>query len=85
MTQRAALESTVADHDLPTALVELALGLADAVDAEPGNAAMWREYRAAVKDLMEVVNGSADDDVATFQQSVQSPIVLAAVRNAKNA
>lgn len=83
--QRRALESTVDGHTIPPALLELAYGLADAVDVEPGNAALWREYRAAVNAVMEVVNGSADDDDAAFQRSIVTPVVLAEVRNRKDA
>lgn len=82
MNQRSALEETAEGHDIPAALLELALGLADAVDNEPGNAAMWREYRAAVSAVMEVVNGSPDDDDAEFRASVS---LLPSVRNAPDA
>lgn len=41
------------------ALLALARGLANAVDQDPGNAALWREYRAAVGAVMEA--GAADD------------------------
>lgn len=85
MSQRTALETTADGHDVPDAVLTLALGLADAVDADPSNAAMWREYRAAVSAVMEVVNGSDDDEAAAFRDSIATPIVLATVRDAKNA
>jgi hypothetical protein len=43
------------------ALVTAAQTLADAVDAEPGHASLWREYRSALNDLRGV-GGSDDDD-----------------------
>lgn len=70
------------------ALVEAARSMADAVDAGefcrglPGEscgarvhspAAMWKEYRAAVRDLMEVESG-VDDESAGFLRAVQAPV-----------
>lgn len=85
MSQRSALEATVEGHDVPAAVLELALGLADIVDGEPSNAAMWREYRAAIGAVMEVVSGSDDDEAAAFREEIATPIVLAQVRDRKNA
>lgn len=55
------------------ALVALARGLAGAVDAEPGNAALWREYRAAVTTLGQVAGGEVDDDTAAFLVAIRTP------------
>lgn len=56
------------------ALVALARGLAAAVDAEPGNAALWREYRAAVVALSQVATGGeVDDDTAAFLVAIRTP------------
>lgn len=56
------------------ALVALARGLAAAVDAEPGNAALWREYRAAVAAVMQAgVVDDADDDTAAFILQISTP------------
>lgn len=85
MSQRTALDQTIEGRDVPPAVLELARGLAAAVDTAPENAALWREYRAAVNAVMEVVNGSPDDDDAAFLESVSAPIMLAEVRNKKNA
>lgn len=58
---------------VPDALVELCRSLARAVDAEPGNAALFREYRAALDDLRETASASVDDDTADFRISIQTP------------
>lgn len=59
--------------DSHAALVALARGLAAAVDAEPGNAALWREYRATVVALGQVSAGEVDDDTAAFLVSIRTP------------
>lgn len=70
--------------DTNEALVALARGLAAAVDAAPDNAALWREYRAAVTALMEVgSDGGIDDDTQAFLLALRSP-VRAKVGNGKN-
>lgn len=65
-----------------SAAVALAKALAAAVDADPcgecgagQNAALWREYRAAVASLMSEVGTGDDLDEATtlFRISVQTP------------
>lgn len=57
------------------ALVTLARRLAVACDAAPGNAALWREYRAAVASLQEVGANDVDpDDAGQFAAEVQSPV-----------
>lgn len=67
------------------ALVALARGLAAAVDAAPENAALWREYRAAVTALSEVgIDSDVDDDTQAFLLALRSP-VRAKVGNGKNA
>ena len=61
--------------DETEALVALARGLAAAVDAAPENAALWREYRAAVTVLSEVgADGDIDDDTQAFVLSVRTPV-----------
>jgi site-specific recombinase len=59
--------------DSHAALVALARGLAAAVDAEPGNAALWREYRATVVALGQVSAGEVDADTAAFLVSIRTP------------
>jgi len=58
---------------VPRALVELVRSLAAAVDAEPGNAALFREYRASLDDLREAASTATDDDTAEFRISIQTP------------
>ena len=58
---------------VPAALVELCKSLARAVDEEPGNAALFREYRASLDDLRETAAGAGDDDTAEFLISIQTP------------
>lgn len=43
------------------ARVIAACALADAVDADPTNASLWREYRAALETLRLVEDGGPDD------------------------
>jgi len=67
------------------ALVALARGLAVAVDAAPENAALWREYRAAVTALSEVgSDGDIDDDTQAFLLALRTPL-RPKVGNGKNA
>ena len=48
---RTAAEQTLAGYDGPAVVAQLVRSLADAVDAQPENASLWREYRGAVADL----------------------------------
>jgi hypothetical protein len=43
------------------ARVIAACALADAVDADPTNASLWREYRAAVETLRQASDGGTDE------------------------
>ena len=57
------------------ALMALARGLAAAVDAAPENAALWREYRAAVAALTEAgAAGDVDDDTQAFILALRKPV-----------
>ena len=57
------------------ALIALARGLAVAVDAEPNNAALWREYRAALAALTQAgSNDDPDDDTRDFLVTVRTPV-----------
>lgn len=72
----ATLRELKADGSLdavPKALVELVKSLASAVDVEPGNAALFREYRASLDDLREAASAAPDDDTADFLISIQTP------------
>lgn len=59
--------------DSHAALVAMARGLAAAVDAEPANAALWREYRAVVMALGQVAGDQVDDDTAAFLVAIRTP------------
>ena len=85
--QRQSVEKTVkalADslEDEHEALIATALGLADAVDDDPSNAALWREMRAALNDLRLAAAEGGDDDSAQFLALVTTPM-RAKVGNAK--
>lgn len=72
----AALRASGAVEEPQEALVALVLGLASAVDKEPGNAALWREYRAAVQQLEGVGSGGVDDGYATLTLEVRGTKVV---------
>ena len=63
--------SRLDDHH--AALVAMARGLAAAVDAEPANAALWREYRATVIALGQIAGDDIDEDTAAFLVSIRTP------------
>lgn len=71
----AALGDRVApEHE---ALVVMVKALARAVDAEPSNASLWREYRGAVAALMEAAVDDSDDesaDTVGFLAAVRTPM-----------
>lgn len=46
------------------AVVQAAQSLAEAVDAQPDNASLWREYRAAEAALRSCGQGKNDDALA---------------------
>lgn len=58
---------------VPKALVEMVRTVAASVDADPANAAMVREFRAALNDLREAAMAAPDDDTAEFLFSVKTP------------
>lgn len=66
------------------ALVALARGLAAAVDAAPENAALWREYRAAVATLALVGADDVDDATEQFLFAIRAPQLRAEVGDAPN-
>lgn len=75
-------EGTLAE--VPEALVELCRSLARAVDSEPGNAALFREYRQALDDLRDAASAAPDDDAAEFRISIQTPRGRASVGDTSN-
>jgi hypothetical protein len=89
--QRTALETTIEAlrtagrlEDIDDARVQIARGLASAVDAQPDNPTIWREYRAAEKALREESENHADP----FDQliaSIASEVGNTPKQKAKNA
>ena len=78
----AALRSSGRLEQVDAATVAVAQGLAAAIDADPTNASMWREYRAAVETLRGVGADSNSDDAFT---EALAAIMRPAVRNAEDA
>lgn len=64
-------EGRLSDED--GAVVAMAEGLAAALDDDPSNAALWREYRAALSAVKECGLDGDDDDTHDFVISVQTP------------
>lgn len=60
-------------EDADQALVALARCLAAAVDAEPENAALAREYRAALVALLATGSDNIDDDSRDFLLQIRTP------------
>lgn len=60
-TTIAALKATGKLEQADEAIVAAALSLAKAVDADPGNAALWREYRATEQRLRSSSSGDVDE------------------------
>lgn len=69
--------------DADQALVALARCLAAAVDAEPENAALAREYRAALVALSNAGSDNLDDDARDFILSIRTPSVRTQIRDAE--
>lgn len=60
------------------------VALADAVDADPANASLWREYRAAESALRELSAGDVDE-FAALLDSLSAEVGDSAPRGKKNA
>lgn len=79
-TNRAAVDDTLRsisesgrlgdDHG---ALVQACRSLADAVDAAPDNASLWREYRGALAELAELTRAE-DDAFAALYDRLRAPM-----------
>ena len=55
------------------AIVQMVEGLADAVDNDPGNASLWREFRAGLETLRQIgLEGEQDED--------EISVIIAALR-----
>lgn len=59
-----ALRATGHLEAVDAARVTAAQALADAVDSEPTNASLWREYRAALETLRQATDGGTDEFAA---------------------
>jgi len=70
----AALRTAGRLEDADSALVVMALGLAGAVDADPSNASLWREYRATEARLRETGGAEASDEFTQALAKLQSPV-----------
>ena len=68
-----ALDAAGRLDDTDQALLALARSLAAAVDAEPENAALAREYRAALVALSAAGADNIDDDTRQFLLTVRTP------------
>ncbi len=64
-SNRRALEETLAHLDVEPAVAQMLRSLAEAVDADPRKAALWREYREALMRALED-DGDTDDEFAGF-------------------
>jgi hypothetical protein len=67
------LESKKLDIDADAARIAIAITLAGAVDADPGNASLLREYRAAEAMLNEVRQG-ASNGAAEVVRAMRAPL-----------
>jgi hypothetical protein len=57
----AALQRMGRLEDIDAASVQAVKALSAAVDLDPMNASLWREYRAALKDLIEEKDAGIDE------------------------
>jgi hypothetical protein len=69
-----ALRSADKLSEVDEARVAAALALAEAVDMDPGNASLWREYRAAEATLREAQHGSTTDELAGLLSSLSAQV-----------
>lgn len=58
---------------IDSARVAIARGLAAAVDESPGNAALWREFRAAEEALREI-RDTSDDELTQLESLLSAPL-----------
>jgi hypothetical protein len=84
---RAAIEATIGAlqaggliTDTNAARVAAAQALADAVDTDPTNASLWREYRAAVETLLAQTDAGTDE-YAALLSALSAPVGNATKRN----
>ena len=63
-------------EDADAATIDAVIGLAQAVDENPGNASLWDKYLAAISDLRSLNDGGGDQfnaAMAGLFASVQHP------------
>lgn len=74
-----------ADED--AAIIQQAKSLARAVDTDPGNAALWREFRQALDTLRDVSadDGSAGDEIQLIISALRGPASVVDATNARPA
>jgi hypothetical protein len=78
--QRQGLEQTIAvlsadtSTYVPPHLIEIARGLADAVDKDPSRDRLWSQYRAAAADLASYSNPGSADEFAVFLQELANDL-----------
>ncbi len=70
--------------EVDQAVVAMAQGLAAAVDAEPENAALWREFRQTLVALAAAGSDNIDDDARDFILSIRTPQLRAPLRDAED-
>ncbi len=77
VSQVEALAESVAALNLKPehrALVAYCEGIADALDAHPDRASLWREYRPALEILLVVGEVGESDGQAAFLELVSTPV-----------
>jgi hypothetical protein len=74
------------DPDEDAATIQQARSLAAAVDADPGNAALWREFRQALDTLREVSadDGGTGDEVALIIAALRGSTEVVNTKDAKS-
>lgn len=88
----AAVETTIAAlraaerlTDEHEAVVQAARSLADAVDADPGNASLWREFRAVVETLRSIgAEDGGGDEVSLIIAALRGSAPVVDAKDAKS-
>jgi len=61
-------------EEVDQAQVTTAQALADAVDAAPGVASLWREFQSALVALRHIGEGAPDDSLASLLDKLRAPV-----------
>jgi hypothetical protein len=84
-TNASAIDVTIAALELGSeyeALIVACRSMARAMDRSPDNAALWREYRLMLVELVGLAaEEPLDDDVAAFLASLRTPGVPPEIRD----